>query len=184
MMKKIVTAFLAVLLSSSLYAENYTEGKKFIGIEVGAAQIQGGVYQDILDPLSYDQFYEGSGVSFGLRFGAQNDEYRTMILFDYYDNTDEDQTFEVGLVTLDYFIISSEAASVTIKPFIGLNVGYMNYESTLVEATDFVYGGQAGVIVGVSDKIDIDLSYRYSLAYEAMDMDHFATIMLGVNYLY
>ncbi len=184
MMKKIMVAFLTMLLSSSLYAENYSEGKKFIGIEVGAAEIQGGVYQDILDPFSYDQFYKGSGVSFGLRFGAQNDEYRTMILFDYYDNSDEDQTFEVGLVTIDYFLISSEAASVSIKPFVGVNVGYMNYESTLVEETDFVYGGQAGVVVGVSEKIDIDLSYRYSLSYEAANMDHFAVIMLGVNYLY
>ena len=183
-MKKIVVTLIALLLSSSLFAENYSEGKKFLGIEVGAAQIQGGVYLDVLDPFSYDQFYEGSGVAFGLRFGAQNDEYRTMLLFDYYDNADEDQTYEVGMLTIDYFVISSEAASVTIKPFVGLNVGYMNYESTLVDDSDFVYGGQAGVVVNVSEKIDIDLSYRYSMTYEAVNMDHFAVIMLGLNYLY
>jgi len=90
----------------------------------------------------------------------------------------------MGLVTIDYYVISSEAASVTIKPFIGLNIGYMGYESTFVDESDFLYGGQAGVVVNVSEQIDIDLSYRYSLTYESIAMDHFGVLMLGVNYLY
>lgn len=184
MKKKIVALFLWMVLSSMLYAENYSEGKKFLGLEVGAAQIQGGVYLDILDPFSYDQFYEGSGMAFGLRLGAQNDNYRTTLVYNYYDNVDEDQNLQMGLVTIDYYVLSSEAASVTIKPFIGLNVGYMGYESTFVDDSDFLYGGQAGVVVNVSEKIDIDLSYRYSLAYESIAMDHFGVLMLGVNYLY
>ena len=184
MRKIIATVFLGLMLSSSLFAENYSTGKKFIGVEVGAAELQGGVYMDLNDPFSYDQFYRGSDVTFGLRVGAQNDNYRTMLLFDYYDNTDEDQNLELGLISIDYYIISSEAGSVTIKPFIGINVGYASYESTLVEESDFVYGGQAGVVVNVSEKIDVDLSYRYSLTYESFNLDHFGVIMLGLNYLY
>ena len=184
MMKKIMAVLAGILLSSVLYAGNYSEGKKFIGLEIGAAQIQGGVYLDILDPFSYDQFYEGSGVAFGLRLGAQNDKYRTTLLYNYYDNVDEDQKLQMGLVTIDYYVISTEASSVTIKPFIGLNIGYMGYESTFVDESDFLYGGQAGVVVNVSEQIDIDLSYRYSLTYESIAMDHFGVLMLGVNYLY
>jgi opacity protein-like surface antigen len=183
-MKRFAVAVLGLLIGSSLYAENYSEGKKFLGLEVGAAQIQGGIYLDILDPLSYDQFYEGSGVTYGLRFGAQNDKYRTMILFDYYDNVDEDQNLQMGLVTIDYYVLSQDAASVTIKPFIGINVGYMQYESTFVEDTDFVYGGQAGLVASISENIDIDFSYRYSLTWETDTMDHFGAAMLGLNYLY
>ena len=183
-MKRIIAIVLGVLLGSALYAENYSEGKKFLGIEIGAAQLQGGVYLDLLDPYSYDQFYEGSDITYGLRFGAQNDKYRTMILFNYYDNTDEDQNLQMGLVTIDYFVVSEDMASMTIKPFIGINVGYMQYESTLVEDSDFVYGGQAGLVANISDKIDIDLSYRYSLSWESEAMDHFGAAMLGVNYLY
>jgi opacity protein-like surface antigen len=185
MMKKgIVAIIFGMIVGSSLYAENYSEGKKFLGLEVGAAQIQGGVYLDILDPYSYDQFYEGSDVTYGLRFGAQNDKYRTMILFDYYDNTDEDQNLQMGLVTIDYYVMSQDAASFTIKPFIGINVGYMRYESTLVDDSDFVYGGQAGLVASISENIDIDLSYRYSLTWETEAMDHFGAAMLGLNYLY
>ena len=183
-MRKIAAVFLGMVLSSMLYGENYSEGKKFLGLEVGAAQIQGGVYLDPLDPFTYDQFYEGSGVAFGLRLGAQNDKYRTTLVYNYYDNVDEDQNLQLGLVTIDYYVISTEASSVTIKPFIGLNIGYMGYESTFVDESDFMYGGQAGVLVNVSDRIDIDLSYRYSLTYEAISMDHFGVLMLGVNYLY
>jgi hypothetical protein len=184
MRQGILAVVMGVLLGSALYAENYSEGKKFLGVEVGAAQIQGGVYLDILDPFSYDQFYEGSGVSFGLRFGAQNDNYRTMLLYEYYDNTDEDQNLEMGMVTIDYFVISEDMASLTIKPFVGVNAGYMQYESTLVEDTDFVYGGQAGLVASISEKIDIDISYRYSLSWESDTMDHFGVALIGLNYLY
>ncbi len=184
MMKIIAAAFLALVLSSSAYADNYSTGKKFIGFEVGAAEMQAGVYMDINDPFSYNQFYDGSDVAYGIRLGAENDSYRTTLIFNYYDNTDEDQNLEMGLLTIDYFLMNSEAGSVTLKPFIGLNVGYASYESTLVEESDFVYGGQAGIVVGVSEKIDIDLSYRYSLTYEALNLDHFGVIMLGLNYLY
>jgi len=182
--KKISAIILGMMLGSALYAGNYSEGKKFLGLEIGAAQIQGGVYLDLLDPLSYDQFYEGSDITYGLRFGAQNDKYRTMLLFDYYDNTEEDQNLQMGLITIDYYVLSQDAASVTIKPFIGLNVGYMRYQSTLVDDSDFVYGGQAGLVANVSEKIDIDLSYRYSLSWESEAMDHFGAAMLGINYLY
>lgn len=183
-MKKIVATFLGMVLSSVLYAENYSEGQKFIGIEVGAAEIQGGVYLDPFDPISFDPMFEGSDITFGLRLGAQNDNYRTTVLFDYYDNTDEDQTLQLGLVTLDYYVLSQDAASVTVKPFIGLNLGYMRYESTLVDEDGIVYGGQAGVVVNVAENIDIDLSYRYSLAYDDITMDHFGVAMLGINYIY
>ena len=184
MKKGIAALILGMVFGSTLYAENYSEGKKFLGLEVGAAQIQGGVYLDILDPSSYDQFYEGSDVTYGLRFGAENDKYRTMLLYDYYDNTDEDQNLQLGLISIDYYVVSEDMASMTIKPFVGINVGYMRYESTLVDDSDFVYGGQAGVVASISDSIDIDLSYRYSLTWETEVMDHFGAVMLGLNYLY
>ncbi len=60
----------------------------------------------------------------------------------------------------------------------------MGYESTFVDESDFLYGGQLGVVVNVAEQIDIDLSYRYSLTYESIAMDHVGVLMLGVNYLY
>ncbi|MEA3491012.1 MAG: hypothetical protein U9R27_03850 [Campylobacterota bacterium] len=184
MIKKIALAATIIALSSSLQAEGYSEGKKFIGIEGGGAQLQGGRYMDLEDPLSFDPMYKGKGPIGGLRFGAQNEKYRTMILFDYYSNDDDDQTYQMGLISIDYYVLSQDAAAVTIKPFIGINFGYMRYESTLVDEDDFVYGGQAGMVMSVSDKVDIDLTYRYNLSYEAPTMDHLGALLLGVNYLY
>jgi len=183
-MKKVTMALMGLLVSSSLYAENYSEGKKFLGLEIGAAEIQGGVYLDPFDAASFDPMFEGSDITFGIRLGAQNDNYRTTLLFDYYDNTDEDQALQLGLVTLDYFVLSQDAASVTVKPFIGINLGYMRYESTLVDEDGIVYGGQAGVVANVAENIDIDLSYRYSLAMDSITMDHFGAVILGINYIY
>lgn len=183
-MKKITTIILGMALSSALYADNYSVGDKFVGIEGGSATIQGAVYTDINDPLSYDPLYDGSDITYGLRFGAQNDEYRSTILFDYYNNPDEDQTLQIGLVTVDYYVLSQDAASVKIKPYIGINLGYLRYESTLVDEQGFAYGGQAGIAASVSSKIDIDVAYRYSLAYNTHTMDHFGAFMVGLNYLY
>lgn len=184
-MKKVAaTLFLGMALSSSLYSEDYSIGKKFLGLEVGAAQIQGGVYLDPFDALSYDQYFEGSDITYGLRFGAQNDQYRSTLLWDYYDNVDEDQNLQMGLVTVDYYVLSQDAAAVTVKPYIGINLGYSRYQATLVDESAFLYGGQAGVAASVSDQVDIDLGYRYSLAYNAHSFDHFGAFMLGLNYLY
>jgi opacity protein-like surface antigen len=70
-----------------------------------------------------------------------------------------------------------------IRPFIGANVGFANYESTLVDATDFIYGGQAGVVVAVGESVDLDLSYRYSLS-ASNDVNSMGSIVFGLNYLY
>ena len=173
MVKKIAAALLCTALGSSLYAGNISEGKGFIGLEVGAATVQG----DTLAGFDYD----GDAVEYGLRLGAQTDEWRTMFLFDYYDSSSDDQNMEKGFLTLDYFFLQDSASS--FRPFIGVNVGYINYESTLVEDSGLAYGGQAGFIVNVSESIDLDLSYRYSLS-DMNVMDHTASIVFGINYLY
>jgi opacity protein-like surface antigen len=182
--RKVIGVWLWLLLGAVLYGGNDLGEKRFLGVELGAAQIQGAVYLNIMDPSSFEQFYEGSDMTFGLRFGAENDSYRTTLLFDYYNNEEEDQTVQLGLLTIDYFVTSQEAASMTIKPFVGLNLGYLRYEATLVDDSDFVYGGEVGLSAGVSDSIGIDLSYRYSWTFGSESMDHFAVLMLGVNYLY
>lgn len=176
MVKKIVMVLLCTVLGSSLYAENMSTGKGFIGLEVGYATVQGDVggFFPELDR-------EGDGVEYGIRLGAQTDEWRTILAFDYYDNSDDDQNVEKGYLMVDYFFLQGSES--IFRPFIGLNVGYANYESTLVEDNGFLYGGQAGLVVNVAESIDLDLSYRYSLS-EADALDHVGSIVFGLNYLY
>ncbi len=174
MVRKIAITLMCATLGSSLYAENISYGKGFVGLEVGAATVQADVggYFNQLD-------YEGDAVEYGIRLGAQTDEWRTMLLFDYYDSSDDDQNVEKGYLTVDYLFTNESA----FKPFIGVNVGYMNYESTFIEDDGFLYGGQAGFIVNVAETIDLDLSYRYSLS-DAEALDHVGSIIFGLNYLY
>ncbi len=188
MVKKIVTGILAIALTGSLYAENYSEGKKFIGLELGYATVQGDVGGFFPGDIIRD--YEGSDIEFGIRLGAQDEEWRTMLLFNYFDG-DEDgykQNYEKGLLSIDYFFLSSNQSN--FQPFLGLNVGYINYESTdNIDMSGFIYGGQAGVVFSVTDYIDLDLMYRYSLSNATQDdrdasLDHVGSIVFGINYLY
>jgi len=176
MIKKIAMVFLCTVLGSSLYAGNMSTGKGFIGLEVGYATVQGDVggFFPELDR-------EGDAVEYGLRLGAQTSEWRTMLAFDYYDNSDDDQNVEKGYLMLDYFFLQDD--NVAFRPFIGINVGYANYESTLVDDSGFLYGGQAGFVVNVAESIDLDLSYRYSLS-NADALDHVGSVVFGMNYLY
>jgi len=175
MVKKITAVLLSTMIGSSLYAGNYdTQSKGFLGVEVGNASIDG----DKLDGLKH----EGSAVEYGLRFGSQSNEWRATFAFDYFNSTSDDQSVEKGFLMVDYFLFNSDT-DLNIRPFVGANVGLINYESTLVDATDFVYGGQAGVILGVTESIDLDLSYRYSLS-GSTKVNDLGSIVFGLNYLY
>ncbi len=181
-MNKIKIGLLSVALSASVYGENVDIGTGFLGIEVGNTELQGARYMNIYDGNTYNPFYEGSGIEIGIKLGAQNEEWRTSFVIDYYDNEDEDQNYEKAMIMIDYFLINAYESEMSVRPYIGANLGYMGYESTFIDESDFVYGGQAGLVVNVSS-VDVDLSYRYSL-FNGDTADTMGSIMLGVNYLY
>ena len=176
MVKKIVMVLLCTVLGNSLYAENISTGKGFMGLEVGYATVQGDVAG-----LSPELDRDGDAVEYGLRLGSQTDEWRTILAFDYFDSSDDDQNVEKGYLMVDYFLLQGSESA--FKPFIGLNVGYANYESTLVEDNGFLYGGQVGVVANVMENIDLDLSYRYSLS-NADALDHVGSMVFGLNYFF
>lgn len=178
MIQTVKIALLSTIIGASLYAGNYdSETKGFIGLELGYATVDG---QKIFDD-GLTNFTKGEDVEYGLRIGAQNNEWRATFAFDYYDNVDSDQNVEKALVMADYFFVKNPDA--TIRPFIGANFGAVNYESTLVDVTDFIYGGQAGVIIKAGESLDVDLSYRYSIA-GSEELNDLSSLILGLNYLY
>ena len=185
MVKKIAIALLCTALSSSLYAGEFSSARGFVGLEVGAATIEA----DANNAFYRDQNHRGSDVEYGFRLGAQSDEWRTMFVFDYFDSSGDIRT-EKGLLSLDYFLTSSDISdNVSFKPYIGVNIGYMNYESdrTLhmfsIDESGMLYGAQAGFVLGVTESIDLDLLYRYSLT-DAKNTDHIGSFVFGINYLY
>jgi opacity protein-like surface antigen len=183
-MKKMTQSILATLaMVGLLYADEITVGDKFIGAEVGYNTVQGGRYMIPTDATTYNEFYKGENVEFGVRIGAQNEDWKSTVLFDYFDSKDDDQNTEKLMLLVDYTLWKTELDSVKLMPYLGANIGYMNYESSYIEDNGFLYGTQAGLMMSLSDIIQIDLTYRYSLT--NMDtVDHAETVMFGVNYLY
>lgn len=175
MVKKVLALLISTVVGSSLYAGNYDSGTKgFLGVEVGYASVDGDKFGGIK--------HEGSAAEYGLRFGSQTDEWRATFAFDYFNSDGDDQSAEKAFLMVDYFFLN-DVSGMDIKPFVGGNIGYINYESTLVESSDFAYGGQAGIVVGVGDSVDLDLSYRYSISLSDKVND-LGSIVFGLNYLY
>ncbi len=181
MVKKIAIAFFSMVLSSTLYAENISESSTFIGLEVGYAEVQGDVGYLLGDMAVIQPNFVGDyDVEFGIKIGAQRDQWRTTFIFDYYDSADNDQNVEKGYLTIDYFVLEKESA---VRPYIGLNVGYASYESTFVEDSGFLYGAQAGIVLGIAEMVNLDLGYRYSLS-DADALDHIGSAVFGINYIF
>ena len=189
MVKRIGIALLCASLGSTLYAgDNISESRPFIGLELGYSTVQGDVGGFYPGDIIKD--YEGSDIEYGIRLGAQKEEWRTTISFNYFDG-DEDgikQNYEKVLASIDYFFLNSEDSK--FKPFLGANVGYLNYESTSdIDMSGLVYGAQAGVVFSITDSIDMDLQYRYSLSNATQEdhdasLDHIGGVVFGVNYIY
>ncbi len=189
MMKKVVAAFLCMAVGSTLYArDDISKAKPFIGLEIGYATVQGDVGGFFPGDIIRD--YEGSDIEYGIRVGAQKEEWRTTLAFNYYDSTSDDKTqnYEKLLGSIDYFFISTEDGS--LKPYIGANVGYINYESTdNIDMSGFIYGVQAGIVLHAADNLELDLMYRYSLSNATQEdrdaaLDHVGSIVVGINYVY
>jgi len=166
---------MSMMIGSSLYAAGHNDKVQgFLGLEVGVATVQG-------ERLN-DYNHQGDAVEYGVRLGALSDEWRATFTFDYFDSTRDDQNVEKSLFLLDYFFFESDSV-IGVRPFIGANVGLINYESTGVDVNSFVYGGQAGILFRVDESVDLDVSYRYSLP-RSEHVNNLGSIVFGFNYLY
>jgi len=169
----------AMAVVSSVQAGEISVGERIIGLEVAAAKIQADTYGPTGE---YD--HTGDDVEYGLRLGAQNKEWRTLLVVDYFDSSNDDQQYVKGLVTFDYLIMQESA----FKPFIGVNLGYISYSTSNPVTGDgddsgFLYGGQAGFLYRLAENIQMDVSYRYSFS-EANSVNHTEGIVFGINYIF
>lgn len=170
MVKNISIVLLCMAMGSVAYADILeSESDTFIGVEVGLTEVQGEQPSDTSDDVSY-----------GIRVGAQNEQWRTIIGFNYYDS--DEYNVEKILLSVDYFFLKyDEMANYMLQPYIGANVGYMNYEQGIIDESGLLYGGQIGIVLNFMDKFDLDLGYRYSLS-DADVLDHSSDVLLGIHY--
>jgi len=169
MVKKIAMVLLCTALGNSVYARDISESQTFLGVEVGLTEVQGEQPSD-----------ESDDVSYGLRLGAQNEQWRTMFALNYFDSGEHN--IEKFFLSVDYFLLESNVLEDSlIRPYIGVNVGYMNFESTGVDESGLLYGMQGGVVFSIVENIDFDISYRYSLS-NTDALDHTSDVVFGIHY--
>jgi opacity protein-like surface antigen len=162
------------------YDVEASPSKVFLGVQLGGAWVQG-------DHLT-DHNYATSGYAYGVRVGAQNNEWRTLVSLDKFDNNES--SYERAEVHAQYLFTMPQLADMGLRPFIGLNGGYANYEAkgpdangSKINESGFTYGAEAGLVYDVSDSIDVDLTYQYTIGHSDR-FDHAGTLTLGINYKY
>lgn len=180
MLKSVISVALLLGVTSVLNAGDDTRvpsdsSEVFVGAEGAMALVQGNSFWDV--------HHKGSGPSLGLRIGAQNEDWRSMAVVDRFNSDDDDQNYERAMIQVDHFLFKDRFQSDAFRPYIGLNVGYLNYESLTANDNGVAYGGQVGFAAGVSDTVDLDVAFRYDVAVPD-NIDHIGNLVFGLNYLY
>jgi hypothetical protein len=160
--------------SAGNYEVEANPSKVLLGIQLSGAWVQG-THKTDLD-------YATQGYGYGVRLGAENREWRTMLSADRMNNGKV--SYERGELHVDYLFLQGQMAQMGLRPFIGLNGGYANYKAQGgINESGFTYGGEAGIVYDVSDQVDIDLTCQYVLS-QAAAFDHATNLGIGINYKY
>ena len=186
-MKKIITGCLVLLMSTMVYAvDGLTSERTFIGIEYG----QGSIYNGTTNLLGNINDSNNDTDKYGFRFGAENDEYRAMFLYTYEENDESTEDIRQFFISVDYFIVKEIYNAIEFKPYVGVNVGYMNFQATAeatgikaIEENGALYGGEAGLALGLAEMIDLDVMFRYSFS-TIDEVDHTQDFNVAVHYYF
>ena len=117
--------------------------------------------------------------SFGLRYGKQSTEWRTM--FTAQGNSD----FATFSVEMDKILMDSMFGMPEIRPYLGLSVGYLFYDENAFENDGSIfYGGNFGFLFYIADNIDLDLSYHYYDVPDLEPVNYMQGFSLGLHYFY
>jgi len=178
MLKKALIPLMVIGIVLGANAGDYdveaNPSKVFIGIDLSKAWVQGTHKTDLN--------YATQGFAYGVHVGADNGQWRTTISFDKLNNGEV--SYERGELLIDYMFQMAEMQDMGLRPYIGLNGGYANYEAEGgINENGLTYGAQAGIVYDVSDHIDLDLSYKYSIS-RADAFDHVGNLGIGINYKY
>jgi len=155
------------------YPDPSLEGP-FIGLELG------GVLASEADGLS------SGGISFGIRFGAQNVDWRTMAIIDHFSDDNSINSYTRGIVQLDYFFMGMQQLKLDtygIRPYAGVNAGLISLDTTTENIKSLTYGAQLGATMAITNNIDLDVGIRYNLS-SSDTIDHTSNIVAGIHYKY
>jgi hypothetical protein len=171
------TLFVSLLFLTLLFGQS-SKDFPFMGLSVSTQTI---------DINSIDSTQE---TGFGLRYGQQSLDWRTIFALDYTQNSYYGAYLEIDKILLDNMFGTPK-----LRPYLGGVIGYMSYdddnlnipseESELYEETSgFYFGGNFGFIIYATDNIDIDLSYHYYKIENIEFLDDLHGATFAVHYFF
>jgi len=135
---------LFLFIFTSLFAEDVEEFP-FLGITVSTQS------------LDLDKISDKKETSFGIRYGKQTIDWRTMFTYEFASNGYRMFSMEIDKILMDDIMGMPE-----FRPYLGATVGYLTYDNdALTDDNGYFYGATAGFIIYATDNIDADLSYHY-----------------------
>ncbi|CAA6820982.1 MAG: Unknown protein [uncultured Sulfurovum sp.] len=173
MSKKIF--LLSLMTMSILYGTQDFSSERLLGIEVG--------YTDTKTNTNGTQ-NSNSDVEWGLRIGAQNDDWRTTLSARFLKSGG--RTYQKVMLDFDHFLWDSlyETDNIVFKPYLGGHAGWLRYtDDVSLSDNGFAYGAQVGLALNVLNEVDFDLGYRYTVT-DMETVDNIGSVVFGVNYIY
>jgi opacity protein-like surface antigen len=169
--------FLIIIFTLSLsYAVDDFSSERLLGIEVG--------YTTLNSRNEIGLNKSNKDVEFGLRIGAQNEEWRTTISASFMKTQGRD--YQKLMLNFDRFVWASlyKTDSVVFKPYLGAHVGWLRYTDDIsLSDNGMSYGGQMGLALNVLNEVDFDLAYRYTVT-DISSVDDIGSFVFSINYLY
>lgn len=161
--KSIIQKFLTISLIASLPL-SATEEFPFFGITSG--------YHTINDTNTYQASHL---TVFGLRLGKQTLKWRTTFEVTF------EQAYTSAGISVDYFVLDEMLGTPKLRPYIGLNGDYLHKDST---KDGYSYGVDLGLVIYASDRIDIDIGYRYTFVENIPGIKTIQSGILGIHFFY
>jgi len=171
--------FLAIICTMTMsYAVDDFSSERLLGIEVAYTSV------DSTNEIGFRKTNEDA--EFGLRLGAQNEEWRTTLRLNFMKA--EGRGYQKAMLDFDRFVWASlyKTDSIVFKPYLGAHLGWMRYTDDhdgFLSGSGLAYGGQLGLALTVLDEVDFDFGYRHTIA-NIDGVDTVGSLVFAVNYLY
>ncbi len=154
MRKLLTTAALAALAAGVATNANATEGwygRADVGVSFDAIA-DDGVENDLEDAVIYS-----AGVGYALPYG-----FRVEGELSYHDNEFSPASQEINATALMVNAYYDFNRGGRFEPYLGAGVGYANYDLDFNGDEDAVaWQALAGVAIGLTDRLDLDVGYRF-----------------------
>jgi hypothetical protein len=131
---------------------------------------------------AYTQYDNIDAPTIGFKYGKQNSQWRTAIIYNYAVNSDD--TFHSLIIQVDKGILTDIFRDVPFKPYIGFSLGAMQQKNDLMTDKGYLYGGNVGFNYVLNNEMDIDLGYRYMTTSKLKEIKNRSDFILSLHYYF